>query len=97
MKQSHFSRWVIVIAVNREHGKRDVQILVLVVHRTKQLGSTSASHSTTNGESSVGRYVKSISPEPRQYWFSSSIVLFSVFLDGLFASNKSPPSKRKST
>ena len=54
-------------------------------------------YSIAKGESSVGKYVKLISPVPRQYLFSSSIVLFKVFLVGLLASNKSPPNKRKST
>ena len=33
-EKNHFASGIVVVTVDRKHGERDVEILILVIHRT---------------------------------------------------------------
>lgn len=94
--ENHFSRRIVVVSVDCKHGQGNVQVRILVVDGTGMTGQYH-DYSVASGDCSVGRKVKLMSPDPRQYLLRSSMVLFNVLRDGLLASNRSPPRRRKST
>lgn len=95
-KWTDFPRRIVVVSVDCKDREGNVQVRILVVDRPRMIKGGDG-YSVASGDCSVGRKVKSMSPDPRQYLLRSSMVLFRVLRDGLFASNKSPPRRRKST
>ena len=87
-----------MISMNSKYWKSNVNVLIFIVQwSTHEKYHYSDLYNVIRGEFSVGKKVYLISPSPRQYLLSKSIVLFNVCREGLFASKRSPPSNRKST